>query len=136
MIKTNIDSYNPEERSVEPKFKHGDLAWSPYNGFAKVKAHLGSGYITHAGLSFSNNGFGSNEHKYPSLLTPEEAAKLGHTPPDEPKPKVKRWLWAFEDKITFPGLIVWTPVKQCLTEDQAKAHNYVKINGTETEFPS
>ena len=76
------------------KFKDGDLAWSHKCGFMKVKVNEFNTFsIIHDRDSYTNDGKLCEYHKYPSLLTVEEAAKLGYFPPKEKK---KIWVNVYD----------------------------------------
>ncbi len=89
------------------KFKEGDWAWSPFDGWDRVKGWCGrSGPdwpISHGGDSFTADGKFIPENKHPSLFTVEEAAKLGHYPPKQKVTKtIERWINVYPDGDAHP----------------------------------
>lgn len=76
---------------MNQKFKPGDLAWSPFNGF-RVVASIDprSVYVvSHGSYDFTAEGKFRYSDIHTTLLTVEEAAKLGYFPP---KKKVKKTI--------------------------------------------
>jgi hypothetical protein len=84
------------------KFKVGDLAWSPIDGFHIIidgRLRNSDEYpLRHGRHHYRLDGKRFDKDKYPSLLTVEEAAKLGYYPP---KKKVKKtlhgWVSIYKD---------------------------------------
>lgn len=102
-------------------FKEGELVFYPPVGFVKLKAYF-QAYDNHpffidAGdfsVRFTKLGKLGSLDKYPTLLTLEQAAKLGYYPE---KKKVKKWRWAFSNRHDSPMIYV---SELYLTESKAK----------------
>lgn len=67
------------------EFKPGDLAWSAKDGFAVCESAPGTYPIKHYPVKhkdhiYCSDGKDERYHKHPSLLTVEDAAKLGYHP--------------------------------------------------------
>lgn len=113
----------------EPKFKPGDMAWSPGSGFAICEdlAHNATYPIRHGCDSYTNKGFRVMVDQHPTLLTVEEAAKLGYYPP---KPKVKKtieaWVNVYPDNI---GIIAFPSKAEADTGTLANRIACVKVTG-------
>lgn len=84
---------------TEPKFKPGDLAWSPRNGFAVITEHSDEIYqLAHVNYTYDRNGFAWRGDRYPTLLTLDEAAKLGYFPEKKKvKKQVKVWVNVYKN---------------------------------------
>lgn len=79
----------------EHEFKVGELAWSPFDGFLTIEANYSSNKmypLIHGGEIYTINGRQNIEWKHPTLLTVEQAAKLGYFPPKK-KIKVEKDVW-------------------------------------------
>lgn len=65
------------------EFKHGEQAWSPFDGWHKCKdTEDDDGYgIEHGSNDYTLTGLFLMGDKAPSLLNIETAAKLGYVPP-------------------------------------------------------
>lgn len=91
----------PEE--FKAKFYVGQLVWCPSMGFCEIKKYNASneypyrfticpveGKLT---AIFTEDGKEFPQDKHPTLLTVEEAAKLGYFPPKKKvKKKISRWV--------------------------------------------
>lgn len=74
-------------------FKVGDTAWSPYVGFEKIKSGENRNYsYMHGRYFYLEDGRVQPDDKHPTLLTVEEAAKLGYFP-EKKKVKKRDELW-------------------------------------------
>jgi hypothetical protein len=82
----------------EYKFKDGEMAWSPFSGWGKVEINFADKrtYRVKHGpyhATYTNDGRRLVTDKHPTLLTVEQAAKLGYFPPKK-KRKVEVKVWA------------------------------------------
>lgn len=76
------------------KFKVGELAWSPYDGFAIIHIRLPDQTHCFAHGTHWYDEEGKNEtSKFPVLLTVEEAGLLGHEPP---KREIEKYNFAYK----------------------------------------
>lgn len=96
--------------TLNPKFKPGDLAWSPYSGFAlitEIRASKGK-LIGHGTTDFYPDGRASNQDKHSTLLTVKEAAKLGYYPPKKKVKKTKEiWINQYPNGCPQPWGAAW-----------------------------
>lgn len=79
------------------KFKTGDIAFSLFDGFQELRETIDE-CIFHGVYSYWPDGKYNTTDKYPTLLTVEEAAKLGYFP--EKKKVMKRdviWVNVYKD---------------------------------------
>lgn len=114
-------------------FKEGELVFYPTVGFVKLKAYL-QAYDNHPffiddgdfSVRFTKLGKLGSLDEYPTLLTVEQAAKLGYYPE---KKKVKKWRWVFEP--THNKLLI---TADHYTDKEVNEHLYKpiqKIDSTE-----
>lgn len=84
----------------EAKFKPGMMAWSPAVGFAICEGDDENEIypIIQGYYSYTGDGRGHADNKHPTLLTVEQARKLGYEPPKRTvKKTVEAWAVCYHD---------------------------------------
>lgn len=93
-----------------PKFKDGDIAFSPFRGFNKISVDEGGEYpVNHGNDCFTMDGKLSVRDEYATLLTVKEAAQLGYYPPKKKVTKTFYTGYATTDTncgISLDGIVV------------------------------
>jgi hypothetical protein len=79
------------------QFKVGDIAWSPNYGFDTIRLFMDRPHLLrHGNTIYTICGRCTEVDKYPTLLTVEEAAKLGHMPEKKTKKTITTELFVYK----------------------------------------
>lgn len=109
----------------EPKFKPGMMAWSPKDGFAIVEDIPNRKHeIAHGRKMYYVDGRDSTQDVHPTLLTVEEAGRLGYYP-EKKKVKKKFYQAVFKAQIA-PDVL---NIGSCVYGKKLSSHEQSNIVG-------